>query len=180
MLWSDSVNFVLKFRNLYQVITHTNKAISLAYMSLVRPNFEYGATCWDPYTEGQINALDRVQEGQINASDRVQKIAAKFANLTNDSVGDTSVLRRKTARICALFEAYTREGAWKSIGERLKGSCYLSRDDHNRKIRARKQRTDIGKYSFVNRTIKLRNQLPAKAPRLFPVNHTFLERGLGK
>ena len=169
MLWSDSVNFVLKFRNLYQVITHTNKAISLAYMSLVRPNFEYGASCWDPYREGQIIALDRVQ-----------KIAAKFANLTNDSVGDTSVLRRKTARICALFEAHTIEGAWKSIGERLKGPCYLSRDDHNRKIRARKQRTDIGKYSFVNRTIKLRNQLPAKAPRLFPVNHTFLERGLGK
>jgi hypothetical protein len=32
-------------------------------------------------------------------------------------------------------------------------SCYLSREDHNRKIRTRKQRTDIGKYFFVNRTI---------------------------
>jgi len=29
---------------LYQVITHTNKAISLVYISLVRPNFEYGAS----------------------------------------------------------------------------------------------------------------------------------------
>jgi hypothetical protein len=28
---------------------------------------------------------------------------------------------------------------------------------------ARKQRTDIGKYSFVNRTIQLCNQLPADA-----------------
>ena len=34
----------------------------------MRPILEYGASCWDPYKEGQINALDRVQ-----------KIAAKFA-----------------------------------------------------------------------------------------------------
>jgi hypothetical protein len=36
----------------------------------------------------------------------------------------------------------------------------LSKVDHNRKIRSRKQKTDIGKYSFVNRTIQLWNQLP--------------------
>ena len=41
----------------------------LAYMSLVRPILEYGAVCWDPYREGQITALDRVQ-----------KKAAKFAH----------------------------------------------------------------------------------------------------
>jgi hypothetical protein len=41
--------------------------------------------------------------------------------------------------------------------------CYLSRDDHDRKIRIRKQGTVIGKYSFVNRTIKLWNDLPAEA-----------------
>jgi hypothetical protein len=29
------------------------------------------------------------------------------------------------------------------------------------KIRSRKQKTDIGKYSYVNRTIQLWNQLPA-------------------
>jgi hypothetical protein len=35
--------------------------------------------------------------------------------------------------------------------------------NHDRKIRSRKQKTDIGKYSFVNRTIQLWNQLPADA-----------------
>ena len=30
------------------------------YTSLLRPIFEYGTACWDSYTEGQINALDRV------------------------------------------------------------------------------------------------------------------------
>jgi hypothetical protein len=37
----------------------------------------------------------------------------------------------------------------------------LSKVDHDRKIRSRKQKKDIGKYSFVNRTIQLWNQLPA-------------------
>jgi hypothetical protein len=37
-----------------------------------------------------------------------------------------------------------------------------------RKIRARKQRRDVGTYSFVNRTIKLWNQLPAEALATFP------------
>jgi len=39
---------------------------------------------------------------------------------------------------------------------------------------------DIGKYSFVDRTIKNRNQLPAEALGPFPCKLRFLERGLGK
>jgi hypothetical protein len=41
----------------------------------------------------------------------------------------------------------------------------------------RKQRTKIDKYSFVNRKIKLWNQLPAKALEAFPCkSHTFRKR----
>ena len=52
---------------------------------------------------------------------------------------------RKIARICALFKVYTEERAWKALEDRLQG-YYLSRDDHDSKVRARKQRTVIGKY----------------------------------
>jgi len=44
----------------------------------------------------------------------------------------------------------------------------LSRVDHGQKIRDRKQRTDIGNYSFVNRIIKNWNQLPSEALGTFP------------
>ena len=67
---------------------------SLAYMSLVRPILEYGAACWDPYKEGQISALDRVQ-----------KKAAKFTHNKNSPDWETLASRRKLSRICALFEA---------------------------------------------------------------------------
>jgi hypothetical protein len=33
---------------------------SLTYTSLVSPVLECGASCWDPYREGQINMLDCV------------------------------------------------------------------------------------------------------------------------
>ena len=44
----------------------------------------------------------------------------------------------------------------------------MSRGDHNWKIRTKKQRTDVGKYSFVNRTVKSWNQLPASLLESFP------------
>jgi hypothetical protein len=52
---------------------------SLAYTTLVRPILEYGAACWDPYREGQIHALYRVQ-----------RKAAKFAYPMNVSNCETS------------------------------------------------------------------------------------------
>jgi hypothetical protein len=93
--------------------------------------------------------------------------AAKFANLANDSVGETFAQCRKMGRTCTLIKAYTGGRVWKSVGDRLQGPCYLWRDDHDRKIRVRKQRTDIGKHSFVNRRIKLWNRLPAEALMTF-------------
>jgi hypothetical protein len=70
--------------------------------------------------------------------------------------------RREIARVYALFIAYTGERSWKAIGDKLQRPCYLSRDDHDdRKIRSRKQKSDIAKYTSVNRTIQLWNQLPA-------------------
>ena len=71
------------------------------------------------------------------------------------------------------------ERAWKAIGDRVRRAYCLGRVDHVRKIRDRRQRTDIGKYSFVNRTIKNRNQLPAEALWTFVVNRRFSETELG-
>ena len=50
------------------------------------------------------------------------------------------------------------------LGKQYVKGCenILSRVDHVRKIRDRKQRTDIGKCSFVNRTIKNWNLLTAE------------------
>jgi hypothetical protein len=50
----------------------------------------------------------------------------------------------------------------------------------NWKIRGRKQRRDVGKYSFVNSTITDWKQLTGGKMGLSPVIHIALERELGK
>jgi len=63
---------------------------------------------------------------------------------------------------------YSGELAWKAIGDRLPRPYYLSRVDHDWKIRSSRQRTEIGKYSFVNMTIQLWNKLRMNALGTFP------------
>ena len=121
--------------------------------------------------------LGPYREGQVRALNRVQNRAAKFANNINESGWETLAQSIIIARICALFKAYNGGRAWKAIGDRLLKPCYLSRGDHNRKIRTRKQRTDVGKYSFVNRAVKSWNQLPASLLAFFPCKlNTFRKR----
>jgi hypothetical protein len=60
-------------------------------------------------------------------------------------------------------QAYNCERAWKDIGDRLQAPYYRSRVDHCWKIKSRKIRTDVGKFSFVNRTIADWNWLPEGA-----------------
>jgi hypothetical protein len=117
--------------------TPCNNTKNSAYRSLVGPIRKYWVSCWDTYREGQINALDRVL-----------KKASTFAKHTNDSAWETLAQRRKISCMCSHLQAYTGERAWKAIDYRLQGTCYLIRDDHDRKIRARKHRKDNGKYFF--------------------------------
>jgi len=129
----------------------------LSYTALVRPILDYGAVCCDPYREDQVSALNRVQ-----------KRVAEFAYNINESIWNTLAQRRIITRICALLKAYTGGWALKAKGNRLLTPCYLSRDHLNRQIRTKKQKTDVDKYSFVNRTIKRRNQLRAGLLVLLP------------
>ena len=134
-----------------------NSTKHLAYTSTVKPMLEYGAVCWDPYRERHASPLNRVQ-----------KTAAKFANNINELSWETLAQCRIIDRICALYKACSGGRASKAIGDRLLKQFYLSRGDHNRKIRNKKQSTDVGKYFFVNRTIKSWNQLPAVLLASFP------------
>jgi len=66
-------------------------------MTLLRPILEYGAACWDPYREGQIHALDRVQNK-----------AAKFAYHMNESNWET-LSQRKIYHVYVLSSKRTLE-----------------------------------------------------------------------
>ena len=98
----------------------TSNTKSLTYMTLIRPILEYEVACWDPYREGQIRELDRVQ-----------RKAAKFAHHINNPTWETLASRRKIVCVGALYKAYCGEWAWKDVGNSLERPHYLSRADHN-------------------------------------------------
>ena len=91
----------------------------------------------------------------------------KYPRHSGGSDWESLAQRRKIAHMSALYKAYTGGRAWKEIGDRLQAQSYLSRVDRNWKIRARKQRTCVGKYSFVNWTITDWNRLPGGAKAYF-------------
>jgi hypothetical protein len=112
--WADEVNYTVQkvwkaLRFIMRILKRGNKNTKrLAYTSLLRPILERGAACWDPYRECRIRALDRVQNK-----------ATKFAHHSGGSEWEYLAQRMKTARMCALYKAYTGERAWKAIGDRL-------------------------------------------------------------
>ena len=86
--------------------------------------------------------------------------------------------RRKVARLGALYKACCGERAWKDVGGSLERPHYLNRTDHSRKIGCRRQKTDIGKYSVVNRTVDDWNRLPAEVLQQLPCNSSVFKNKL--
>ena len=72
-------------------------------VGLQKDRFGSGAAFWDPYREGQMWELDRVQ-----------KKAAQFASHTNSPKWETLASRRKIARLGALYKAYCGNGRGKT------------------------------------------------------------------
>ena len=130
--WAHHVNYAVKkaWKALHFIMRVFKKGNSstkrLAYTTQVCPIIEYGAASWDPYREGQIYALGRVQ-----------KKAAKSAHYMNESNWKTLSQRIKLSRTCALFKAYSGDRAWNSIGDTLQRLNYLRSFDHEVKIRKR-------------------------------------------
>jgi hypothetical protein len=62
--WVDQINYAAQkawkaLRFVMRLPKKGNRNIKcLAYTSLLHTVLEYGSGCWDPYREGQINALD--------------------------------------------------------------------------------------------------------------------------
>ena len=112
--------------------------------------------------------LGPIQRRSVKCFKSGAKRAAKFANDVS-RVGKLWHSEDRKLESCTLVKAYTGRRAWKAIGNRLLKAYYLSRDDHNRKIRTRRKRTDCGKYSFINRNIKSPESITCKLTSVFPL-----------
>jgi hypothetical protein len=106
--------------------------------------------------------MDKVQKRSDSEIILLSFVCIRFDHHTGGPIWEPLAQRRK-ARMCALYKTYNGERAWKDIGDRLQAPNYRSIIDHCLKIRSKKIRTDVGKSSFVNRTISDWNRLPEGA-----------------
>ncbi|KAJ4439256.1 hypothetical protein ANN_07376 [Periplaneta americana] len=122
------------------------KSREIAYLTLVRPLMEYGTTCWDPYRICQINSLERIQY-------RAAKFVKGKREDENDTIKElkweTLENRRRKTRITSLYRAHLGQKAWVDITAQLEKPKYYGRNDHDFKIKCRKQKTDVGEIDGV-------------------------------
>ncbi|KAJ4441903.1 hypothetical protein ANN_11763 [Periplaneta americana] len=150
------------------------KSKELAYKTLVRPIMECGAVGWGPYRQNQIDSIEKVQR---KAAKYVKMGNGHDEEIVKDLGWELLKSRRRKTRLTALFKAQMGHKAWNDIDARLATPSYLGRTDHIRKFKCRKQRTDVAKFSFVNRSIVDWNSLPAAIFQDGPLEiNTFKER----
>ena len=78
----------------------------MAYISLVRSLLEYGAIIWDPYTQSDINRLERIQRqaARFISGDYQSRTPGSMSNMLNALNLPTLQQRRKEMRLTFLFK----------------------------------------------------------------------------
>jgi Reverse transcriptase (RNA-dependent DNA polymerase) len=156
-----SLNFIM--RNLQGT---GSKVKEKAYTALVRPIVEYGGIVWDPYRQGEIQEVERVQR---LAARRVTGRTGRFrwenearvlespTEMIQELGWESLENRRARARLCAMHRVICEQEGWKELGNRMVECAREGR--RGPKYRERGAQTDAGKYSFANRTIRQWNSL---------------------
>ena len=167
-----TLNFVI--RNLKKCHREVKEK---AYLTLVRPMLEYGDSIWDPHQKGLANKLENVQRraarfvlGRYGKTDSVTDMIKELGWEKLES-------RRKTKRLGNIYKTFTAKPSLKELNNKLREPDYIGRNDHKHKIATLKQRTDICKFSFLNRGIVEWNNLPEEVFEPFPPScNVFLNR----
>ena len=143
-------------RNLWACPTRVK---SLAYTSLVRPNLEYAATVWDPYTKKDKDKLERVQNQAArfctNNYERGASVTEMKRNLQWASLDD----RRKMSRLCMMYKM-TNKLVDVPTTKYLIPAQKRTRNSHAFKYQSYQPRIEVFKNSFFPRTIVEWNSLP--------------------
>lgn len=159
------LHFVM--RNLKGSLRNTKEH---AYKCLIRPLVEYCCSVWDPYTQQLIEEIDSVQNKAMryvlnhhrkwNKAKKQPSLSVREALKNNN--WEPLIRRRKRASLKCLWMAANRQPAWAAITTLLKSPTFLGRKDHGRKMQLPRYSTNIGRHSFLGRSIREWNVQPQK------------------
>ena len=133
----------------------------LSHTTLVRPRLEYSCSVWDPYKQGEIDALEMVNRRAArlvyNKSWRQQGVSPTA--LLEELGWHTLEERRRQQRLAMLYRIENHLIAVQST--RLQRPARQTRG-HQHKYQVIATTHDIVKFSFFQRTIRDWNSLPSE------------------
>jgi Reverse transcriptase (RNA-dependent DNA polymerase)/Endonuclease-reverse transcriptase len=165
--WNPHINSVISKAN--QVLYVTKRALSkstpnvkeTAYKSIVRPVLEYSASVWDPYQVGQINALEMIQRRAarfcLNRYQRMDSVSSMIDELQWDSLA----ARRKASRLSTFCRVFNNQDGLTDLNSHIVRAPQNLRNSHQFKVHSITCRQNYGHYSFIPRSIRDWNSLPA-------------------
>ena len=174
--WNTHCQLILKANKTLGLLRRTlspcsKEVKSKAYMSLVRPQLEYGAEAWNPYTSGAAEGVERVQKTAARFVNRDYRKSTSASGLVSQLGWDQLHTRRLLAQSTMLYRIHHHLGNIYLPHFITQGS-YISRRDHNLKLSVPEATIDSYKFSFYPRTTRIWNQLPATAVTA-PNSHCF-------
>ncbi len=133
---------------------------SLAYTTILRPKLEYACAIWDPYTDDNIEKLERVQRRAArfvcNKYDRMASVTTMQTTLKWPSLQQ----RRAEARL-TLFHRIVHNSVDVDSTTLMAKSNRPSRKPNQVQYRRHETEKDCYKYSFIPRTIVQWNNINA-------------------
>ena len=134
-----------------------------AYISLVRSVLEYSAAIWDPYLGKDIDALERIQRRAARLVKSDYKTTSSVTAMLSELGWKDLASRRRDLRLALMYKVVHDHIAVPVDQLNLTKQDSRTRASHGYTFRTQRANTNEYLNSFVPRTIKDWNRLPAAA-----------------
>ena len=167
MSWDSHINAICTKANQTLGFLKRNLKVSSriikerAYKAFVRPVLEYASSVWDPTSQKHIDMLESVQRRAarfvLNRYQRTSSVSQMIKTLGWQSLQQ----RRKISRLSMLYKIINNISHCPLIKSKLVPLPTRSRRSHSRQFQLIPCRTEYRGSSFMPRTVKDWNNLPA-------------------
>ena len=149
------------------------KIKTVAFQAMVRPVLEYCSSCWDPYTQKNINKIEMVQRRAARWVIGDWRQTSSVTNMLQELKWRSLALRRADARLIMLYKILHGMVAI-PVQPYIPQSTRLSTSSRQHTIPQIQCTRDYFKYSYFPLTIVQWNALPPDIP-LCPTVDSFKE-----
>ena len=157
---ATKANHTLSFLKRNLQINDTNLKTT-AYQTLVRPQLEYASSVWDPYTKKNTDRLEMVQRRSARYVLNRYNNTSSVTNMLHHLKWESLEQRRKAQRVTNMYKICNGETVLDDSDQRLIPARIRLRTSHEKSFEVPHSRANYHKYSYVPRTIRDWNALPA-------------------